>query len=91
MWPYSFLQGNWKPGTFTQVRGKPEKSKLVDFADKSHFRQCVEKDWWFWRPVVYRTLTYTEAAAMDQQEIFTANAALDKKQEEDNKRFGGKR
>jgi hypothetical protein len=45
----------------------------------SYYRQKVKREWFFWRPVVYGVLSFTEAAEGDPELLNEANAALDNK------------
>jgi hypothetical protein len=45
----------------------------------SYYRQKVKREWFFWRPVVYQVLSFTEAAEGDPELLNEANAALDNK------------
>jgi hypothetical protein len=60
-------------------------SDVVNLKDKSYFNQSVNSNWWFWRPIAYGILSYTEASRMGQQDILEANAALNRKLKEQNR------
>lgn len=89
MLPQNFLEGTWRPDTNTRLQkgGDWLKRFSVNLNDRSIFRNEIEGDWWFWRPIVNKVITYSEACQIDQYEILLINAALDKKQKEDNKQW----
>lgn len=53
----------------------------------------MNKNWWFWRPVVAGVVTYTEAIQMSKRQLLLANAALDRRMKEENTppKKGGKK
>jgi hypothetical protein len=85
MWPSGFLEGSWNPDTSTLKRCL-EGNDVVNLNDRSYFKQIVDSNWWFWRPIVHEILSYSEASRMNQQEIMEANAALSRYFKEQNRK-----
>ncbi|WP_158512815.1 hypothetical protein [Priestia filamentosa] len=40
-------------------------------------RKEVQDEWWFWRPIVAKVITYTEALNMSRTQLLRVNMALD--------------
>jgi hypothetical protein len=59
----------------------------------SYYRTLAKRNWLFWRPIVERVLSYSEACEMDIDELYEVNAALDIYIEQKNKanKKGGKK
>jgi hypothetical protein len=78
------LEGTWSPGINTQVQLKNDwLEKYSINLNENALRDEVEEDWFFWRPIVNRVLSYTEANQLDKtgnlHELMLINAALDKR------------
>lgn len=71
MCSHGFLEGSWRPGQSLNQND--------DLHDRSVFAVAAKQNWWFWRPIVYGVLSYTEADSMSMSDILEANAALDYK------------
>lgn len=41
------------------------------------YRAKVDSEWVFWRPIMEKVLTYSEASVMSPEELMEANAAID--------------
>ena len=57
---------------------------------KETYAMSASKNWWFWRPIVYGVLSYTEACWASPLTIQEANEALDIKIKQENKSAGVK-
>jgi hypothetical protein len=68
-----FLEGSLNLDTYGRIINKQLKKGA------SYYRQKVKREWFFWRPVVYGVLSFTEAAEGDPELLNEANAALDNK------------
>jgi len=64
---------------------------LISLNDRAYFKKEVDRNWHFWRPIVYKVLTYTEASQLTEYELVEANAALDRKIKETKPKKGAKR
>lgn len=62
--------------------------QLIPLNKPGYFRSKVYDNinWIFWRPVVHGVLTYTEASSLGVSELMEANAALDRRIKEENKK-----
>ena len=60
--------------------GQPLNLDLIPINNRGYFKARVydNDNWIFWRPIVFRILSYTEASKMTVDELLESNAALDK-------------
>lgn len=66
------------------VAERLKKQRIINLNDSIHFKNEVNKNWHFWRPIVHGVLTYTEASEITEYELIEANFALDRKIKESN-------
>lgn len=44
---------------------------------EKHYRRQVQKEWWFWRPIALKVLSYSEAIEMSRDQLNIVNVAID--------------